>query len=85
MQWSPPGRREARRQPEGVIPATSLITEARRAGRRVGEMLGRWQSLFAKLLQLDDTLAVYPGYNYKNAPVTTIGQEKTDNPGPPEA
>jgi rhodanese-related sulfurtransferase len=37
-------------------------------------------SLFGKLLQLDDALAVYPGHNYKNAPVTTIGQEKAENP-----
>ena len=38
------------------------------------------ESLFGKLLQLDEALAVYPGHNYKNAPVTTIGQEKTGNP-----
>ncbi len=37
-------------------------------------------SLFAKLLQLDEALAVYPGHNYKNAPVTTLGEEKTNNP-----
>ncbi len=38
------------------------------------------ESLFGKLLQLDDGLAVYPGHNYKGVPVTTIGQEKADNP-----
>jgi glyoxylase-like metal-dependent hydrolase (beta-lactamase superfamily II) len=38
------------------------------------------ESLFGKLLQLDDALAVYPGHNYKDAPVTTIGQEKAQNP-----
>ena len=38
------------------------------------------ESLFAKLLQLDDGLAVYPGHNYKDAPVSTIGQEKATNP-----
>ena len=39
-----------------------------------------YDSLFGKLLQLEDALAVYPGHNYKNAPVTTIGQEKAENP-----
>src|SRR5262249_22527717 len=39
-----------------------------------------YESLFGKLLRLDDALAVYPGHNYKNAPVTTIGQEKAGNP-----
>ena len=45
-----------------------------------GDPEALYESLFAKLLQLDDTLAVYPGHNYKNTPVTTIGQEKADNP-----
>jgi glyoxylase-like metal-dependent hydrolase (beta-lactamase superfamily II)/rhodanese-related sulfurtransferase len=38
------------------------------------------ESLFGKLLRLDATLAVYPGHNYKNTPVTTIGEEKAGNP-----
>ena len=37
------------------------------------------ESLFGKLLQLDAALAVYPGHNYKDLPVTTIGQEKAEN------
>lgn len=39
-----------------------------------------YDSLFGKLLQLDDALAVYPGHNYKDAPVSTIGREKAENP-----
>jgi glyoxylase-like metal-dependent hydrolase (beta-lactamase superfamily II)/rhodanese-related sulfurtransferase len=39
-----------------------------------------YDSLFGKLLKLDDALSVYPGHNYKNAPVTTIAQEKAENP-----
>jgi glyoxylase-like metal-dependent hydrolase (beta-lactamase superfamily II)/rhodanese-related sulfurtransferase len=39
-----------------------------------------YDSLFNKLLRLDDALAVYPGHNYKGTPVTTIGQEKAENP-----
>jgi glyoxylase-like metal-dependent hydrolase (beta-lactamase superfamily II) len=38
------------------------------------------ESLFGKLLRLDDALAVYPSHNYKDAPVTTIGGEKATNP-----
>jgi glyoxylase-like metal-dependent hydrolase (beta-lactamase superfamily II) len=38
-----------------------------------------YESLFTKLLRLDDTVAVYPGHNYKNVPVTTIGQERAEN------
>src|SRR4051794_8737710 len=45
-----------------------------------GDPEALYESLFAKLLQLDDALAVYPGHNYKNAPVTTLGQEKLGNP-----
>ncbi len=45
-----------------------------------GDPEGLYESLFGKLLQLDDALAVYPGHNYKDAPVTTIGQEKAENP-----
>jgi len=39
-----------------------------------------YDSLFGKLLLLDDGLQVHPGHNYKNAPVTTIGAEKASNP-----
>lgn len=37
-------------------------------------------SLFRKLLELDESLAVYPGHNYKDVPVSTIGHEKATNP-----
>lgn len=39
-----------------------------------------YDSLFGKLLRLPDELAIYPGHNYKNLPVTTIGQERAENP-----
>jgi glyoxylase-like metal-dependent hydrolase (beta-lactamase superfamily II)/rhodanese-related sulfurtransferase len=39
-----------------------------------------YDSLFGKLLQLDDALTVYPGHNYKDTPVTTLGLEKAENP-----
>jgi glyoxylase-like metal-dependent hydrolase (beta-lactamase superfamily II) len=37
-------------------------------------------SLFGKLLELDESLAVYPGHNYKDVPVSTLGHEKATNP-----
>ncbi len=39
-----------------------------------------YESLFGKILRLDDALAVYPGHNYKDTPVTTIGEERAKNP-----
>jgi rhodanese-related sulfurtransferase len=39
-----------------------------------------YDSLFGRLLRLDDATRVYPGHNYKDLPVTTIGQEKAENP-----
>lgn len=38
------------------------------------------ETLFGKLLGLDDALQVFPGHNYKGTPPTTIGQEKAENP-----
>jgi glyoxylase-like metal-dependent hydrolase (beta-lactamase superfamily II)/rhodanese-related sulfurtransferase len=45
-----------------------------------GDPEALYDSLFTKLLLLDDALEVYPGHNYKDAPVSTIGQEKATNP-----
>jgi glyoxylase-like metal-dependent hydrolase (beta-lactamase superfamily II)/rhodanese-related sulfurtransferase len=39
-----------------------------------------YDSLFGKLLRLDDALGVYPGHNYKGIAPTTIGREKAENP-----
>src|SRR5215813_2193204 len=45
-----------------------------------GDPEALYESLFEKLLRLDDALLVYPAHNYKGTPVTTIGQEKAENP-----
>jgi rhodanese-related sulfurtransferase len=45
-----------------------------------GDPEALYDSLFGKLLRLDDTLQVFPAHNYKGTPVTTIGQEKAENP-----
>ena len=39
-----------------------------------------YESLFGKLLGLDDALAVHPAHDYKGTPVSTLGQEKALNP-----
>jgi glyoxylase-like metal-dependent hydrolase (beta-lactamase superfamily II)/rhodanese-related sulfurtransferase len=39
-----------------------------------------YDSVFEKLLRLDDAVAVFPGHNYKDVPVTSIGQERAQNP-----
>jgi glyoxylase-like metal-dependent hydrolase (beta-lactamase superfamily II)/rhodanese-related sulfurtransferase len=67
--------------PDRVLTGDTLLRGATgRTDLPTGDPEALHESLFAKLLQLDDALAVYPGHNYKNAPVTTIGQEKADNP-----
>ena len=38
-----------------------------------------YHSLFDVLYSLDDELIMYPGHNYGNSDVSTIGQEKTTN------
>src|SRR5262249_28717828 len=45
-----------------------------------GDAEALYESLFEKLLRLDDALLVYPGHNYKGTAVTTIAQEKAENP-----
>ncbi|RZD40880.1 MAG: Zn-dependent hydrolase [Thaumarchaeota archaeon] len=38
-----------------------------------------YHSLFDVLYSLDDDLIMYPGHNYGNSEISTIGQEKTTN------
>src|SRR5690242_5773542 len=67
--------------PDRVLTADALLRGATgRTDLPTGDPDALYDSLFGKLLQLDDALAVYPGHNYKNAPVTTIGDEKATNP-----
>ncbi len=67
--------------PDRVFTGDTLLRGATgRTDLPTGDPEALHESLFGKLLQLDEALAVYPGHNYKNAPVTTIGQEKAENP-----
>jgi glyoxylase-like metal-dependent hydrolase (beta-lactamase superfamily II)/rhodanese-related sulfurtransferase len=45
-----------------------------------GDPEALYESLFGKLFGLDDALAVHPAHDYKGTPVSTLGQEKAQNP-----
>ena len=67
--------------PDRVLTGDTLLRGATgRTDLPTGDPEALHESLFERLLRLDDALAVYPGHNYKNAPVTTIGHEKANNP-----
>jgi rhodanese-related sulfurtransferase len=64
-----------------VLTGDTLLRSATgRTDLPTGDAGALYDSLFGKLLRLDDAVAVYPGHNYKDAPVTTIGREKAENP-----
>ncbi|MBI3786554.1 MAG: MBL fold metallo-hydrolase [Deltaproteobacteria bacterium] len=67
--------------PDRVLTGDTLLRLGTgRTDLPTGNAEALYDSLFGKLLRLDDGVAVYPGHNYKNLPVTTIGQEKAENP-----
>ena len=45
-----------------------------------GDPEALYESLFGRLLHLDDALAVHPAHDYKGMSVSTLGQEKAENP-----
>jgi hydroxyacylglutathione hydrolase len=45
-----------------------------------GDVNDMYDSLYNKILQLNEDLIVYPGHNYGSSPWTTIGKEKKNNP-----
>jgi rhodanese-related sulfurtransferase len=67
--------------PDRVLTGDTLLRLATgRTDLPTGDPAALHASLFEKLLRLDPSLAVYPGHNYKDLPVTTLGQEKAENP-----
>jgi glyoxylase-like metal-dependent hydrolase (beta-lactamase superfamily II)/rhodanese-related sulfurtransferase len=67
--------------PDRVLTGDTLLRLATgRTDLPSGDPEALHESLFGKLLQLDDALEVYPGHNYKGTPVTTLGREKAENP-----
>src|SRR5262245_45261191 len=66
--------------PDRVLTGDTLLRGATgRTDLPTGDPDALYDSLFGKLLRLDDALAVYPGHNYKDVPVSTIGREKAEN------
>jgi hydroxyacylglutathione hydrolase len=45
-----------------------------------GDVNEMYDSLYNKVLQLNEDLIVYPGHNYGSSPWSTIGKEKKNNP-----
>lgn len=67
--------------PDRVLTGDTLLRGATgRTDLPTGDPDALYDSLFGRLLRLDDGLAVYPGHNYKNVPVSTIGEENATNP-----
>ena len=59
---------------------TLLIGGTGRTDLPTGDPAALHDSLFGKLLQLDDGLLVYPAHDYKTRSHSTLGQEKAQNP-----
>jgi len=67
--------------PDRVLTGDTLLRRATgRTDLPTGDPEALYDSLFAKLLALDESLAVYPAHDYKGSPVTTLGQEQAENP-----
>lgn len=59
---------------------TLLIRGTGRTDFQNGDPRAQYQSLFGKLLELPDETLVYPAHDYKGWTVSTIGEEKANNP-----
>jgi glyoxylase-like metal-dependent hydrolase (beta-lactamase superfamily II)/rhodanese-related sulfurtransferase len=67
--------------PDRVLTGDTLLRLGTgRTDLPTGDPEALYDSIFEKLLSLDDTLQVFPGHNYKGTPPTTIAQEKAENP-----
>src|SRR5262245_765926 len=67
--------------PDRVLTGDTLLRLGTgRTDLPTGDAAALHETLFAKLLRLDDAVQVFPAHNYKGTPPTTIGQEKAENP-----
>jgi len=67
--------------PDRVLTGDTLLRRATgRTDLPTGNPEALYESLFDKLLRLDDALGVYPAHDYKGTPVSSLGQEKAENP-----
>src|SRR3989337_616059 len=58
---------------------TLFVGECGRTDLPGGDSKSMYDSLFNKLLKLDDNVTVYPGHDYGPKPYSTIGEEKEFN------
>jgi len=58
---------------------TLFVGECGRTDLPGGSSADMFNSLFNKLMKLDDDIEVYPGHDYGSKPSSTIGEEKSTN------
>lgn len=58
---------------------TLFVGECGRTDLSAGSPKSMYDSLFNKLLKLDDSIEVYPGHDYGQKPSSTIGEERKTN------
>jgi hydroxyacylglutathione hydrolase len=58
---------------------TLFVGECGRTDLPGGDPGQMYDSLFGRVMQLDDGLVVLPGHNYGSTPTSTVGREKRDN------
>ncbi len=58
---------------------TLFVGECGRTDLPGGNAKSLYESLFNKLMKLDDKIEVYPGHDYGTAPFSTIGTERKTN------
>jgi hydroxyacylglutathione hydrolase len=58
---------------------TLFVGECGRTDLPGGDPGQMFESLFGRVIRLDDALVVLPGHNYGSTPTSTIGREKREN------
>jgi hydroxyacylglutathione hydrolase len=58
---------------------TLFVGECGRIDMPGGNSKSMYDSLFNKILELEDSIEVYPGHDYGSTPTSTIGRERTSN------
>jgi glyoxylase-like metal-dependent hydrolase (beta-lactamase superfamily II) len=59
---------------------TLFVGDVGRTDLKGGSLDRLIRSIETRLLKLDDSTRIYPGHNYGDRPVSTLGREKKENP-----